>query len=113
MSSVRNALSDRRIVGMRRGERNVFAIPAAFLVPSHLSNPADVKKVRLTADGVEKIIIMPALKGTVILLGDLGLTDEEIVAWLFTEDAMLGETPMEALRTGRKSAVRRAGQALG
>lgn len=113
ISSVRNALSERRIVGMRRGERKVFAIPAAFLVPSHLSNPADVKQVRLTADGSEKVIILPSLKGTVILLGDLGLTDEEIVSWLFSDDAMLGETPMAALRAGRKSAVRRAGQALG
>ena len=113
VTSIRNALGDRRIVGMRRGERNVFAIPAAFLVPSHLSNPADVKTPRLTPEGAEKIIILPSLKGTVILLGDQGLSDDEIIAWLFSEDEMLGETPMAALLAGRKSAVRRAAQSLG
>lgn len=112
-NSVRNALSDRRIVGMRRGERAVFTIPETFLVPAHMSNPANVTPVRYTATGDEKIIIMPSLKGTIILLGDLGLNDTEIIAWLFTAESSLGETPIAALRAGRKSAVRRAAQGLG
>jgi Rv2175c C-terminal domain of unknown function len=113
VSSVRNALGDRRIVGMRRGERKVFAIPEAFLIPAHMSNPADVKEPVHTESGEDKIIILPSLKGTIILLGDLGLSDREIVDWLFSVEDVLGETPMAALLTGRKSAVRRAAQSLG
>ena len=112
VTSVRSALSDRRIVGMKRGDRRIFSVPAAFLVPKHLSNPAEIKPVAVAEGGQEQIIILPALQGTIIMLSDSGLTDLEIIEWLFTEDAMLAQTPIAALLAGRKSAVRRAAQAV-
>jgi hypothetical protein len=112
VTSVRSALSDRRIVGMKRGDRRIFSVPASFLVPKHLSNPANVKPVTVPEGGQEQIIILPALQGTIIMLSDSGLTDPEIIEWLFTEDAMLAQTPIAALLAGRKSAVRRAAQAV-
>ena len=108
VTSVRSALTDRRIVGMKRGERNIFSIPEQFLVPAHLSNPADRKPVEVPEGESEQVIILPALKGTIIQLADV-----EIIEWLFTVEESLGETPMAALRGGRKSAVRRAAQGLG
>ena len=113
VTSVRSALSDRRIVGMKRGERNIFSIPEQFLVPAHLSNPADRKPVEIPEGESEQVIILPALKGTIIQLADVGYSDPEIIEWLFTVEESLGETPMSALRGGRKSAVRRAAQGLG
>ncbi|SDD02713.1 hypothetical protein SAMN05216410_2663 [Sanguibacter gelidistatuariae] len=113
VTSIRSALSDRRIVGMKRGERNIFSVPEQFLIPAHLSNPADRKPVQVPEGETEQIIILPALKGTIIQLGDVGYSDPEIIEWLFTVEGALGQTPMEALRTGRKSAVRRAAQGLG
>lgn len=113
VTSVRSALSDRRIVGMKRGERNIFSVPEQFLVPVHLSNPADRKPVQVPEGESEQIIILPALKGTIIQLADVGYADPEIIEWLFTVEEALGETPMAALRAGRKSAVRRAAQGLG
>ena len=113
VTSVRSALSDRRIVGMKRGERNIFSVPEQFLVPAHLSNPADRKQVQVPEGESEQVIILPALKGTIIQLADLGYTDPEIIEWLFTVEESLGETPMAALRAGRKSAVRRVAQGLG
>lgn len=112
VTSVRSALSDRRIVGMKRGDRRIFSVPASFLVPKHLSNPADVKPVSVPEGGQEQIIILPSLQGTIIMLSDSGLTDPEIIEWLFTDEAMLGSTPVAALLAGRKSAVRRAAQAV-
>ncbi|MEP7764164.1 Rv2175c family DNA-binding protein [Sanguibacter sp. 25GB23B1] len=112
VTSVRSALSDRRIVGMKRGERRIFSVPASFLVPKHLSNPANVKPVTVPEGTAEQIIILPSLQGTIIMLSDSGLTDAEILEWLFSEEAMLGQTPVAALLAGRKSAVRRAAQAV-
>ncbi|WP_245862082.1 Rv2175c family DNA-binding protein [Sanguibacter antarcticus] len=112
VTSVRSALSDRRIIGMKRGERRIFSVPACFLVPKHLSNPANVKPVAVQEGAQEQIIILPALQGTIIMLSDSALTDTEIIEWLFSEEAMLGQTPVAALLAGRKSAVRRAAQAV-
>ena len=56
---------------------------------------------------------LPELRGTLILLADSGYTDEEAMNWLLSEEEMLGTTPIEALRAGRKAEVRRIAQALG
>lgn len=112
VTSVRSALGDRRIVGMKRGDRRIFSVPARFLVPRHLSNPANVKPVTVQEGGTEQVIILPSLQGTIIMLSDSGLTDVEILEWLFSEEAMLAQTPVDALLAGRKSAVRRAAQAV-
>lgn len=106
-SNVRGALKDRRVVGRRRsgGGQGGIQIPEAFLVPLHLANAA--APLPAPEPGHEREIILPSLKGTIIVLSDAGLSDEEILRWLFTEDPVLGEVPLGALRAGRKSAVRR------
>jgi len=109
-SNVRGALSSRRIVGVRPDGQHGVRVPAAFLVPAHLANAADPGPA--PEPGQEKVVILPSLQGTITLLGDMGFSDEEILGWLFTLDDSLGETPLAALRAGRKSAVRRAAQLL-
>lgn len=52
------------------------------------------------------------LRGTMLVLLDAGFSEDEAVEWLFAENDELCETPIAALRAGRKSAVRRATQAL-
>lgn len=56
---------------------------------------------------------LPELKGTLIVLGDSGYSDEESMKWLLSVDESLGVSPIDALRDGRKSEVRRVAQALG
>jgi hypothetical protein len=51
-------------------------------------------------------------RGTLIVLGDNGLTDDEAVRWMLTHDEAMGTTPVAALRANRKAEVRRAAQAL-
>jgi hypothetical protein len=95
-SQARNLVRDRYVVGVRHGERAVFQVPAAFLVAAD--------------DGAEQVL--PTLRGTVLVLADQGLTDEEIVEWLFAANDALGTSPIEALRAGRKAEVRRVAQAV-
>ncbi|MGO3146898.1 MAG: Rv2175c family DNA-binding protein [Leucobacter sp.] len=56
--------------------------------------------------------VLPSLRGTLLTLHDSGFSDEEAVRWLLAENEELGERPIESLRDGRKSAVRRATQGL-
>lgn len=55
---------------------------------------------------------LPPLRGTVLVLMDAGFTNDEVIAWLLAENEELGERPIDSLRAGRKSAVRRATQSL-
>lgn len=55
---------------------------------------------------------LPELRGTAILLIDAGFSEDEAVHWLLEEEPLLGTTPIQALRAGRKSEVRRVAQAL-
>ncbi|MDR5700780.1 Rv2175c family DNA-binding protein [Agromyces aerolatus] len=55
---------------------------------------------------------LPELHGTAMVLGDAGFTDEEALEWLLAEEDSLGTTPIDALRAGRKTEVRRVAQAL-
>lgn len=52
------------------------------------------------------------LRGTLLVLADAGFDDDEAVRWLIEPDDALGVPPIEALRAGRKSEVRRVAQAL-
>lgn len=52
------------------------------------------------------------LRGTVTLLADCGFTREEALRWLLTPDDSLPGRPVEALRAGRRTEVRRRAQAL-
>jgi excisionase family DNA binding protein len=91
VGKVRRLLQDGCLAAIRRGERNVLAVPAAFV-----------------ADGAP----LPELRGTLTVLRDSGYDDEAAIRWLFTPDDSLPGTPIEALRLGRKTEIRRRAQAL-
>jgi excisionase family DNA binding protein len=91
VTRVRRLVQDRYLVAVRRGERNVLSVPEALL-------PGDE--------------LMPDLPGTLTVLADSGFDAEESLRWLLTPDDSLPGTPVEALRTGRKTEVRRRAQAL-
>jgi Rv2175c C-terminal domain of unknown function len=91
VGKVRRLLQERYLVGVRRGERNVLSVPAALI-----------------ADGAP----LPELRGTLVVLADSGYDDEAAIRWLFTPDDSLPGTPVDALRAGRKTEVRRRAQAL-
>jgi hypothetical protein len=88
-SRIRRLIEDRHLLGQRRD--GVLAVPADFI-----SGNAP----------------LPELRGTLIVLGDAGFTDDEAIDWLLSEDAALGTAPIDALRSGRKTEVRRVAQAL-
>lgn len=88
-SKVRRLIEDGYLAAVRID--GVLSIPAEFI------------------DGDEPL---HSLRGTLLALHDAGFSDEEAVAWLLSENDELGERPVAALRGGRKSAVRRATQAL-
>ncbi|MET0725635.1 MAG: Rv2175c family DNA-binding protein [Leifsonia sp.] len=88
-SRVRRLIEDRQLVAVRRD--GVLQVPAAFL------------------EGAEPL---HELRGTLFVLADAGFNDDEAVAWLLDHDEILDAAPIEALRAGRKSEVRRVAQAL-
>lgn len=84
------------LVAVRRGERQTWQIPADFLEP----HGAGMR-------------VLPALRGTLIMLADARMSAEEAIDWLMTESAELGSTPLAALRMGKRAPVRRVAQTLG
>jgi hypothetical protein len=66
----------------------------------------------IPADFIDGDRPLASLRGTVILLGDAGFDDEEIIAWLYTDEPELGHPPIQSLLAGRKSEVRRVAAAL-
>ena len=68
--------------------------------------------LRVPAEFVQDDHPLPPLRGTVLVLLDAGFSNEEAVAWLLAPNDELGERPIDSLRAGRKSAVRRATQSL-
>lgn len=71
----------------------------------------------------EKVLVVPEeflregeplheLRGTLILLADSGFSDDEAMEWMLSPEEVLGASPVEALRSGRKAEVRRVAQAL-
>ncbi|WP_159808078.1 Rv2175c family DNA-binding protein [Cellulomonas citrea] len=100
---VRRILQERRLIGMRRGEPAVFVVPAPFLVPGHLANPAQPADPQASS----RWAVLASLQGTVTVLADAGFSDAEAIAWLFTADDVLDARPIDALRSGRKTEVRR------
>lgn len=89
LGRVRRYLDEKNLVGSRR--HGAFQVPAAFLL-----------------DGAP---VVP-LRGTVIVLQDAGFTDDEVIDWLLAVEESIGVAPIEALRLGRKSEVRRVAQSL-
>lgn len=98
---VRRLLDDRRLIAVRRD--GVRVVPGAFLVPGHLADPASARDPASSPAWA----VLASLAGTITVLGDAGLSDDETVDWLFTIDDQLGCAPIEALRAGRKVEVRR------
>jgi hypothetical protein len=91
VTRVHNLVKDRKLVAVRRGERSARSVPALFLTETGLVEP---------------------VHGTLVLLNDAGYSDEEALRWLFTEDESLPGRPIDALRDGRKTEIRRRAQAL-
>jgi uncharacterized protein len=92
VNRVRQAVAERRLVAVRRGENNALYVPADFLA----------------ANG-------ELLKGLVSLLNvlyDNKYTDVEIIRWLYTADDSLPGTPVQALLDDRRTEVTRRAQAL-
>lgn len=88
-SGVRRLIEERELVAVRRGERSVLSVPAAF---------------------VDAAGPLAALKGTITVLSDIGFDDAEIIEWLFTPDPSLpggGSHAIDAIRAGFKTEVRR------
>ncbi|MFV0285974.1 MAG: Rv2175c family DNA-binding protein [Demequina sp.] len=94
-SDVRDALRTGELVAVRRGENDAWHLPSGFL-EEH--------------DGATRVL--PTLVGTLTLLRDNGFKDGEIVEWLLTFHEELGESPLDALRSGKRAPVRRVAQTL-
>ncbi len=108
LGKVRRLVADRHLVGVKRGERSTFQVPAAFLVPAAAGEAAGPAAA---TEGAHEVLA--TLRGTVLVLADSGFSDEEILRWLFDVEPSLGEAPVQALRSGRRAAVRRVAQTLG
>ncbi|MFK5633886.1 MULTISPECIES: Rv2175c family DNA-binding protein [unclassified Ornithinimicrobium] len=90
LQTVRRWLQDRELVGVRRGPNRAVMVPALFV----------------TEEGP-----LPALRGTIVVLTDGGMADEEIIRWLYDPDeTLVGGSAIASLRAGSKSEVRRRAQ---
>jgi hypothetical protein len=52
------------------------------------------------------------LRGTAVVLIDGGFSSDEALDWLLADNELLAATPIDAIRQGRKTEVRRLAQAL-
>jgi hypothetical protein len=91
VSQVRRLIEDRALLALR--VNGVWRVPADFI-----------------SDDNEPL---SELRGTLVVLGDSGFTDEEAMHWLLETEDSIGMSPIAALRAGRKAEVRRVAQALG
>lgn len=90
LQTVRRWLQDRELVGQRRGENRAVMVPSTFV----------------TEEGP-----LPALRGTITVLADGGLSDEEIIDWLHApDDTLEGGSAIASLHAGAKTEVRRRAQ---
>ena len=89
LSRVRRLIDDKHLIGLRREDG--FAVPSVFLL-----------------DGQP----ISSLRGTIFVLSDAGFSDEEVIDWLLEPEESIGMAPIEALRAGRKSEVRRVAQSI-
>ena len=103
---VRRLLKEHRLAGVRRGDPPVLSIPAGFLVPIDAANPSADER-----DEGGQFTVLASLAGTLTVLGDAGFSDGEAIAWLYTADDALPGRPVDLLRAGSKTAVRRLAQA--
>lgn len=90
-NAVRRLVHDHQLAMVRRPGASEPEIPAGF---------------------VREGMIVKGLGGTLTLLADHGLDDEESIEWLFTADDSLPGRPIDALRADRGTEVRRRAQAI-
>lgn len=93
LSRVRELLKDRNLVATRRGENNAVYLPAGQIM-----------------QGEEAQYVLATVRGTVMVLSDMGYSDDDIVTWLTTPHDELDGTPLDALRSGQRAHVRRLAQ---
>ncbi len=86
---VRRLVEERALMGKKID--GIFRIPPEFL------------------EGSEPL---KDIAGTAIVLLDGGFGEEETLEWLLSHQEELGVTPIEAIRWGRKTEVRRFAQVL-
>ncbi|NYI07064.1 Rv2175c family DNA-binding protein [Allostreptomyces psammosilenae] len=91
VTKVRQHIKEGRLIAVRRGENRALQVPADFFLDGR---------------------IVKGLSGTLTLLADAGLTEEEALEWLFTPDDSLPGTPVQALRENRGTEIKRRAQAL-
>ena len=70
-------------------------------------------KLMIPAETIVNGEPLSSIRGSILQLLDLGLTESEAIEWLYQDNDALGETPMAALLKGHKAPVRRAAQTLG
>ncbi|HUR08147.1 MAG TPA: Rv2175c family DNA-binding protein [Nonomuraea sp.] len=90
LGRAKQLLKDRKLLGARRGGGGP-QVPAVFL------------------DGKD---VMKGLPGTLSVLRDSGYDDVQSLRWLFTPDDSLPGSPVDAIRAGRHTEVKRRAQAL-
>lgn len=95
VGQVRRMIRDRDLLAVRH--------TAAPGEPAVLGVPTD-----LFLDGAP----LPELRGTLTVLADAGFTEDEALRWLLSPDDTLAGRPVESLRAGRRTEVRRRAQAL-
>ncbi len=90
---VRKMITDGELLSHRVGPNSAVGVPAAFV-----------------RDGE----ILPSLTGTVTVLRDARLGDDEALEWLFTHDESLplAGGPIQMLLAGRKAEVRKRASEL-
>lgn len=91
ITRVHSLIDEKALAAVRVGERKIRCVPAEFI-----------------QDGE----VVDSLKGTIVVLSDAGYSDEDLIVWLFTEDPSLRGRPIDALREGRKTEIRRRAQTL-
>ncbi|KIC66347.1 Rv2175c family DNA-binding protein [Pseudarthrobacter phenanthrenivorans] len=91
VTKVHSLIDEHALAAVRVGERKIRSVPAEFI-----------------QDGQ----VVDSLKGTIVVLADAGYSDEDLIGWLFTADESLRGRPIDALREGRKTEIRRRAQTL-
>ncbi len=94
LSRVRELVRERYLVAIPREGDGGKQIPESFLI-----------------EGESGMEVLPSLRGTFFLLADAGFQDDEVMRWMLSDNDELGDTPIGALRAGRKTLVRRVAQA--
>ena len=95
VSRVHQLVRDGQLLSFRRDKEVV--VPADFFTEPDAETAAEIVR---------------GLSGTIVVLRDGGYSDDDILRWLFAEDASLPGTPMSFLKAGRHREVKRRAQAM-